>query len=184
MHRSPPEYTNPRSNVTRAPGKTVEGSGRLSAVHEIGHNWFQGLLASDETRQPWLDEGLNTFANALVILDWRGEDAWIARVGNQEFSLVDFSAVDGVEGDLGLDPVDAPPEAYRAVTGTYGDVVYRKTAAMLLTLRNLVGPARFDPAFKAYTMAQRFRHPTGDDLDMMKVIETNQATITKALAGK
>lgn len=148
----------------RAASLEEELSGIFTTIHEFGHQYFQGLLASDETRQPWLDEGLNTFANALVILDWRGEDAWIARVGNQEFSLVDFSAVDGVEGDLGLDPVDAPPEAYRAVTGTYGDVVYRKTAAVLLTLRNVVGPARFDAAFKAYTTEQRFRHPTGDDL--------------------
>ena len=148
----------------RATSLEEQMSGIFTTIHEFGHQYFQGLLASDETRQPWLDEGLNTFANALVLMDWRGEDAWIARIGNQEFALSDFSSVDGVDGDLALDPVDAPPEAYRAVTGTYGDVVYRKTAALLLTLRNLVGPSRFDPAFKAYTMAQRFRHPTGDDL--------------------
>lgn len=155
-------YTIPR--WVKIAGLDEQLSGVFTTIHEFGHQYFQGLLASDETRQPWLDEGFNTFANTLAISDWRGEDAWIARIGNQEFTLDDFSAILGGESDLYLDPVDAPPEAYRAITGTYGDIVYRKTAAMMLTLRRLVGPARFDPAFKAYTTAFRFRHPTGDDL--------------------
>lgn len=149
----------------RAAGLEEDFTGIYTTVHEFGHQYFQGLLASDETRQPFLDEGLNTMANALALWDWRGPDAVVARLGNQDLTVADFTAL-GFDGDARLDPVDAPPQTYRAVTGTYGDTVYRKTSALMLTLRNLVGPARFDPAIKAYAEEQRFRHPTGDDLVM------------------
>lgn len=138
-------------------------SGLFTTIHEFGHQYFQGLLASDETAQPWLDEGLNTTSNMLVLADWHGEHAWIARVGRHGVGIDDFLR-GSLDHEAALDPVDAPADTYRAVTGSYGDTVYRKTGALMLTLRRLVGPDRFDPAFKAYTLAWRFRHPSGDDL--------------------
>ncbi len=138
-------------------------SGVFTTVHEFGHQYFQGMLASDESAQPWLDEGLNTTSNMLTLSDWLGDRPWFARIGNQSISVDDF--VRGtVDGEIHLDPVDAPADTYRAIVGDYGDVVYRKTGAILLTLRNLAGHARFDAAFKAYALTWRFRHPTGADL--------------------
>lgn len=138
-------------------------SGVFTTIHEFGHQYFQGLLASDESAQPWLDEGLNTTSNMLVLADWRGEDARLAQVGRLGLGINEFLR-GSLDGEAALDPVDSTAETYRAVTGSYGDTVYRKTGALMLTLRRLVGPARFDPAFKAYALAWRFRHPTGDDL--------------------
>ena len=138
-------------------------SGLFTTIHEFGHQYFQGLLASDESAQPWLDEGLNTTSNMLTMIDWSGEDAWLARVGNQAFTVSDFLR-GGLGGASHLDPVDASAPTYRAITGDYGDIVYRKTGALMLSLRRLVGHARFDAALRAYTEAWRFRHPTGDDL--------------------
>ncbi|MBK9755613.1 MAG: M1 family metallopeptidase [Nannocystis sp.] len=138
-------------------------SGVFTTVHEFGHQYFQGMLASDEAAQPWLDEGLNTTSNMLTLADWHGEQPWFAKIGNQRITVDDF--VRGtVDGEVHLDPVDAPAETYRDVIGSYGDVVYRKTGAILMTLRNLAGPARFDAAFKSYALTWRFRHPTGADL--------------------
>ncbi len=144
-------------------GVEEQMSGVFTTIHEFGHQYFQGLLASDEAAQPWLDEGLNTTSNMLVLADWRGDDAWLARVGRHGFGIDDFLR-GSLDREAALDPVDAPAETYRAITGSYGDTVYRKTGALMLTLRRLVGPARFDPAFKAYALAWRFRHPTGGDL--------------------
>ncbi|HEY0138663.1 MAG TPA: M1 family metallopeptidase [Nannocystis sp.] len=138
-------------------------SGVFTTIHEFGHQYFQGLLASDEATQPWLDEGLNTTSNMLALTDWHGEDTWFARVGNQTVSVDDF--VRGtLDGETQVDPVDSRADTYRAVVGDYGDVVYRKTGALMLTLRRIVGRERFDAAFKAYALEWRFRHPTGDDM--------------------
>jgi len=157
------------SDILRAPawlrlfGAEERLSGLFTTVHEFGHQYFQGMLASDESTQPWLDEGLNTASNMLTLIDWQGEGAWVTRVGNQQISVDEFVR-GSLDGEPALDPVDATAETYRSVTGSYGDTVYRKTGALLLTLRRLVGPARFDPAFRAYALEWRFRHPTGDDL--------------------
>ncbi len=138
-------------------------SGSFTTIHEFGHQYFQGLLASDEAAQPWLDEGLNTTANMLTLADWRGPNPWLVKLGNQTFYL-DSLLRGSLDAASTLDPIDAPAETYRALLGTYGDVVYRKTAAMLLTLRRLAGADRFDAAFKRYATTWRFRHPTGNDL--------------------
>lgn len=138
-------------------------AGEFTTIHEFGHQYFQGLLASDESAQPWLDEGVNSTANNLVLLDWLGEDGAIARLGNQRLGFVDFTRL-GVQLASSLDPVDTPAATFRDFAGSYGATVYRKTAALLLTLRRLVGDAPWDAAMRAYADAQRFRHPTGDDL--------------------
>src|SRR5213075_2725399 len=41
-------------------------------VHEIGHNWFQGILASNEPLEAWLDEGVNDWADAKVMAELYG----------------------------------------------------------------------------------------------------------------
>ena len=41
-------------------------------VHEVGHNWFQGMLASNESQEAWLDEGINEWATARVVNDLYG----------------------------------------------------------------------------------------------------------------
>lgn len=139
-------------------------SGEFTTIHEFGHQYFQGMLASDEFSQPWLDEGLNSFSNILALEDWLGPAAEVATLGNQRVTHVDFARV-LLEFDSTLDPVDTPADGFREFTDTYGGTVYRKTSAMLLTLRRLAGPENFDRAFRAYVDAHRFRHPRGADLE-------------------
>jgi len=145
-------------------GLQERGSGVFVTIHEFGHQYFQGLLASDEWSQPWLDEGMNTTSNVLVLEDWYGEDAWIVRLGALELSANDMVrlAQRGVET---LQPIDMPATGFDPVVGGYGSTVYRKTAALMLTLRNVVGRDRFDEALRRYALQWRFRHPTGADLE-------------------
>ena len=138
-------------------------SGVFTTIHEFGHQYFQGLLASDEHAEPWLDEGLNSMADFLAYADAYGEDAWLARIAGHELSLPA-----GVRSALGraapLDPIAQPADAFVPVARTYGGTVYSKVAAGMLTLRNLVGDPLFREALRIYSERWRFRHPTGDDL--------------------
>ncbi len=132
-------------------------------VHEIGHNWFQGLLASNEPAEAWLDEGVNDWADAKVMaelygprssgIDWMG---WQADVVALRRALAD-------------DPGSLPsPIATAAASfvdeGAYAIATYESTSRALLTLENVVGATRFAAAMKAYVKKFAFTHPTGRDL--------------------
>jgi hypothetical protein len=133
-------------------------------VHEIGHNWFQGILASNEPEEAWLDEGLNEWADGHVMsdlygqrtggMDWLG---WQAEIGQLQSAL--YAMYD--------DDVPSPiaSSAYTFVdTTAYGVATYMKTMQALATLENLVGSSKFMAAMKVYTKEWAFKHPTGRDL--------------------
>lgn len=139
-------------------------SGVFTTVHEFGHQYFQGILASDEFTQPWLDEGMNTMSNALVLEDRYGADAWLLRIGALGFTGSDFVRLSQHDAAT-LQVIDADADAFSPVVGGYGSTVYRKTTGVMMTLRNLVGAPAFDAALRAYALEYRFRHPTGADLE-------------------
>ena len=144
-------------------------SGALTTVHEFGHQYFQGLLASDEQREPWLDEGMNTFSNAMVAEDWWGEDPWLLLVAGQELTVSDLMRLQ-LRGARGLEPIAQPAEGFDPLLGLYSPVVYTRTAALMSTLRNLAGHEAFDAALREYTLRYRFAHPTGEHL--VQTLET------------
>jgi hypothetical protein len=148
-------------------------SGIFTTVHEFGHQYFQGLFASNESAQPWLDEGMNTMADIVAYHDAWGEDAWIARLLGRELTTGDMVRASLLQGAL-LDPVDQPAHAYRGIVGSYGAMAYQKTAATFMTLRALVGIPAFDRAMATYAERARFRHPTGAQLEAVFVRELGE----------
>jgi hypothetical protein len=133
-------------------------------VHEVGHNWFQGILASNEPVEAWMDEGVNEWADALVMadlygprtsgVDWMG---WQAELGALR------RAADA--GGIGPLPSPIATAAWAFVdSDAYAGETYTGTMRALETLQAYVGPARFDAAMKAYAKQWAFKHPTGRDL--------------------
>ena len=130
-------------------------------VHEIGHNWFQGMLASNEPVEAWLDEGVNEWADTHVMADLYG-----ART-----SIVDWLGfqADYVSASTAFtDPTDWPSPiataAYDFVDGdNYGQATYFGTQRALTTLERETGTTKFMAAMKAYARAWAFKHPTGRD---------------------
>jgi hypothetical protein len=132
-------------------------------VHEVGHNWFQGILASNEAEEAWLDEGVNEWADTHVmaeiygqrssLLDWAG---WQVEIGALQRA---------VEGGTGDSPSPIATAAYAFVdSAAYGESTYIATMRALQTLEHTVGSQRFAAAMKTYAKAFAFRHPTGRDL--------------------
>ncbi|HET9620800.1 MAG TPA: M1 family metallopeptidase [Kofleriaceae bacterium] len=132
-------------------------------VHEVGHNWFQGMLASNEPLEAWLDEGMNSWADAQVMnelysprssgVDWLG---WQA-----EYSAVQKAAAP--------DPSTEPSPIATPASGfvdfdAYANQSYVSTTRAFDTLARLVGSQRLAAAMKAYAKAFAFKHPTGKDL--------------------
>ncbi|HEY5922218.1 MAG TPA: M1 family metallopeptidase [Kofleriaceae bacterium] len=133
-------------------------------VHEVGHNWFQGILASNEPVEAWLDEGVNEWADARVmqdlygaranLIDWRGWQADTARL--RTAALADeFKTLPS--------PIAAAAYVF-ADNKAYGIATYTQTLAVLTTLEKHVGSAKFFAAMKVYAKEFAFKHPTGRDL--------------------
>lgn len=124
-------------------------------THEIGHNWYPMIVGSNEREYMWQDEGFNTFIN------WYSE-----KVFNHGEYANDPILKAEVQGYSRLiprhtSPLMTPSEAMPL--DAYGDY-YFKTAMGLKLLRDeVVGPDRFDYAFRKYTEAWAFKHPTPYD---------------------
>lgn len=124
-------------------------------MHEFGHEWFPMVVGSNERLYPWMDEGFNTF------IDIGGAEAYFKgtpygdTLGLTPLHLYPAHAVPGQEQPLADRPIEQRDLFW---TG------YRKPALMLRTLRNeVLGPARFDRAFREYVRAWAFKHPTPAD---------------------
>ena len=132
-------------------------------VHEVGHNWFQGLLASNEAEEAWLDEGVDDWADGKVMTELYGPQT----------SAMDWMGwqveIRGLRRAIAEDPASLPSPiataAYAFVdNAAYTEASYSTTMRALATLESTVGPARFAAAMKAYAKAFAWKHPTGNDL--------------------
>ena len=124
--------------------------------HEFGHEWFPMLVGSDERRHAWMDEGLNTFLNFYSGLDFY-EGA--LQTGMQRYAQL-------VARNMQSPIADQPILTYadRIRREGLGFLAYRKPAAGLILLREYVlGPKRFDAAFRAYIDRWAYKHPKPAD---------------------
>jgi aminopeptidase N len=120
--------------------------------HEFGHTWFPMIVGSNERKYAWMDEGFNTFINGLSTKAFnKGEFA--------RFSFFNMDeAVKDVFSDE-MDPLWTTPEVIQQ--NHLGVAAYEKPGMMLDALRDVVlGPERFDAAFREYVRHWAFKHPT------------------------
>jgi len=133
----------------------------LVTIHEFGHQYFYGLLASHETKWPFLDEGLNSYAEGDAMEAWKGKCSAVDRLG---------VCVGDTEGHAERarhfthdDRVAQPSYAF-GTGNSYGALVYSRTATILETLSRVYGPEVMKRALGVYARKFRFKHPVPDDL--------------------
>lgn len=142
--------------------------------HEIGHNWFYSILASNERVHPWMDEGMNTF------YDHR------ATPHEEKFSSLRlmktaFESFVAVKKDQ---PVELPAQQYSMLN--YGLSAYYKTSAWMRLLESKMGKARFDTLMKDYYQQWKFKHPYPEDFKTIvnKYADFNTDSLFSLLATK
>ena len=148
---------------------------RMVIIHEVGHNWFYGILGSNERDHAWMDEGLNSFYETRTMLATNPEEARaVLSIGG-----------DGISTLLGLNrfsyaylaeelpylvnarrakdqPIDFGSDNYTSLN--YGAVVYKKTALAFKYLMGYLGDELFDRCMHEYFNQWKFRHPYPKDL--------------------
>lgn len=128
-------------------------------VHEYGHQYFQGLLASNEFEEAWLDEGVTSYAEISCMT------AIVADGLVPEIAAFDFWG--GERHSLAVPrlPVTVARMAWEYRHGwAYSLASYTKTALVLRTVEGLIGSENMARGMRAYFELFRFRHPTGTDL--------------------
>jgi len=136
----------------------VEGPLWLLIAHEIGHDWYPMIVGSNERRYMWQDEGLNTFINYRATEVFNGGEYF----GDDSLYYKDYWSMFNVDKmPLRKNPLMILPDA---ISDDEGFEFYGKTSYGLKLLRDVViGPDRFDYAFRKYTEAWAFKHPTPYD---------------------
>ena len=133
----------------------------LVTEHEFGHQYWYGMVATNEFEDAWLDEGINSYTEAKILDDIFGKDRsvldlWDATMG--EDALQRSSYVASAEDD----PIARFAYQYMN-SASYGNITYGKTATVLLTLEKIVGEDTLRRALHTYFMRYRFTHPTKED---------------------
>ncbi|MEZ2417808.1 M1 family metallopeptidase [Luteibacter sp. RCC_6_2] len=164
------EYPGIVFDPMKAPAKALH----MVTAHEIGHTWFPMIVGSDERRNAWMDEGFNTFIDVYEADAFNHGEFAPKRDG--EYAPKGGNPVDEILPLLA--DADAPPLLIGAdmVKEKYRHpATYFKAALGLVLLREqIVGPERFDPAFRKYIATWAYKHPSPSDFFRLMESETGE----------
>ena len=119
------------------------------SVHEWLHSWYQMVLGFNESLYAWMDEGFNTFMNYY---NWKQQYPDVPTKRGTAEGYLEY-AQSGHELPIMTAPDRIPYPALHQVG-------YNKPALGLRLLREYVlGPDRFDPAFREYIRRWAYKHP-------------------------
>jgi hypothetical protein len=135
--------------------------------HEFGHQYWYGMVATNEFEDAWMDEGINSYTEVKVLDSILGNNTSVmnllgATVGERETQRLGYIGVSD------LDPMAKNAYEYYN-SNSYGGVTYGKTASVLLTLESIIGEDTMQKAMHVYFMKYRFTHPVKEDF--LKTIE-------------
>lgn len=135
----------------------------LTIEHEVGHNWFYGILGTDERRYPWMDEGIDTY------YDNRYETLYYGYSEDPGLAVTEARAAEKKD-----QPISTSSEDFTAQN--YNDIAYTKTGAWLKLLEDTLGTPLFDSCMRTYFRTWQFKHPYPDDLKAI-ITQTSQRNL-------
>ena len=134
-------------------------------IHEFGHGYFYGILASNEFEEPILDEGLNEYWDNRMLRE-RKQDLVLATPFTKWLGVsphISGFAYERVTATL-LHPADPLAQnSWDRLSGTSYGTVYSRTATAMHDLEERLGRPALEKAFKLYYQRWRFRHPSVAD---------------------
>jgi hypothetical protein len=180
------EYAYPVVSALEGPGNTSSGgmeypmitlitspgagSEELDGViaHEVGHNWFYGMLGSNEREHPWMDEGINSFYEFRYEAEKYRDNSlvgasipdYLKKKDEDDFLDAIYVALNQIKT---TEPIETPAADFRSEY-EYGVVEYTKTAVWMYLLEKSVGKDEFEKGMQRYFANWKFRHPYPEDL--------------------
>ncbi|MGE5420619.1 MAG: M1 family metallopeptidase [Chloroflexota bacterium] len=134
----------------------------MVTMHEFGHSYFMGILASNEFEEPWLDEGVNTYWEGRMIDHYYGSEGGMLSFGNLKISDKSLSRIPYVMSESRQAATNAE-NSWSYPAGTYSMMSYQKAGVILHTLEGVIGEEKMDEIFREYYRKWAFRHPSARD---------------------
>jgi hypothetical protein len=151
-------------------------------VHEVGHNWFYGILGSNERVHPWMDEGINT-ANEIRYMETKYPNN--AHFSDNFGGVANAIHLGGISHHCGNDmtyqvtagngkdqPIELHSNEYTPLN--YGAIVYAKTGLSFSYLRDYLGEKLYDKCMSNYFENWKFKHPQPADIKAVFEKETGK----------
>src|ERR1700689_2515099 len=139
----------------------------LVVEHEFGHQYWYGMVATNEFEDAWMDEGINSYTEVKVLDSILGKNTSTMKMAGATFSEREQQRLSYIT-EPDLDPIAQKAYDYYSYN-SYGGITYGKTASVLLTVESIIGEDTMARAMRTYFMKYRFTHPTKEDF--LKTIE-------------
>jgi hypothetical protein len=137
-------------------GKRSYGSLLGVTAHELAHTWFQFLLASNEAKHEWMDEGFTSYISALAMNSLRDEPRENATSGS-------YRGYIGLAKSGKEQPLTTHADRYK-YNGAYGAAAYSKGAVFIAQLGYVIGEDNLKKTLKRYFNDFAFKHPKPMDV--------------------
>ena len=124
--------------------------------HEMAHTWFQFLLASNESKHPWMDEGFTSYISNIAsnkILDKQLENPYLGSY-NRYFKMISYRKEESLTTHA---------DRYH-LNSSYSTASYSMGSMFLSQLEYIIGKENVEKGLKKYFNDFSFKHPTPNDI--------------------
>ncbi|SFX66947.1 Peptidase family M1 [Thermoactinomyces sp. DSM 45891] len=151
------EYPGLVTSVPKAPSLKGEVPAVNVVAHELAHQWWYGVVGSNQAKEPWLDEGLTSFSEFLYMKKQKGENGeeWLKKV---------VTRTDQIHDSL---HVHSAQRLYDYSDEVYGLMVYLRPTAMMFDLVKQIGEDKVMKIMSTYY--QKFQYRTATTKDFIRI---------------
>jgi len=163
--------------ITGLPAFTIHEGIRqveIVTIHELVHQYFMQMVASNEQEEVWLDEGFTTYYENRIADHYYGKKS-------SEVSIGGYQRGDGEVSRLSYTGMSNPrvvpcaTPGWEFKVGNERTIMYHKTGVWMKTLERMVGVNTMDNIMKTYFERWKFNHPTGQDfIDIANEVVTRE----------
>ena len=151
-----------------APGAPLEEV----IVHEVGHNWFQGMFGTNERKYPWMDEGMNSFYEKKYMNHHAQTKITNIKLNGISMDKLMNKQKDGLSENYLINtmlqrshlhqPLGLSSEVYKAIN--YGAGIYMQVPIHVNHLQNYLGEKEYNQAMQDFFQEWSLKHPTPEDM--------------------